>query len=178
MSEPARVTYGAAADPAPDGRRLVVLDIDDTLYLERDYVRSGFTAVGGWARDELGVDGLGERAWAVFEAGVRRTIFDEALAGAGVEATPDLVTRLAEVYRSHAPTIEGRRQSVARPPGPARGAGRGDRRAAHQPARQGRGAAAQPVGRPDRIHRDPRAGPWKAAPGRLRAGRARGGTTG
>ncbi len=89
-----------------DGRRLVVLDIDDTLYLERDYVRSGFAAVGVWARDELGVDDLGDRAWAAFEAGVRRTIFDEALAGAGVEATDDLVLRLVEVYRSHAPTIE------------------------------------------------------------------------
>jgi len=89
-----------------DGRRLVVLDIDDTLYLERDYVRSGFAAVGVWARDELGVDDLGDRAWAAFEAGVRRTIFDEALSGAGVEATDDLVPRLVEVYRSHAPTIE------------------------------------------------------------------------
>jgi putative hydrolase of the HAD superfamily len=106
VSEPPRVIYGAAADPAPDGRRLVVLDIDDTLYLERDYVRSGFTTVGAWARDELGVDGLGDRAWAAFEAGVRRRIFDEALAGVGVEATPNLVSRLVEVYQSHAPTIE------------------------------------------------------------------------
>ncbi len=87
-------------------RRLVVLDIDDTLYLERDYVRSGFAAVGAWARDELGVDDVGERAWAAFEAGVRRTIFDEALAGAGVDVTPDLVPRLVEVYRAHAPDIE------------------------------------------------------------------------
>ena len=72
------------------GRRLVVLDIDDTLYLERDYVRSGFAAVGAWAQDELGVDGLGDRAWAAVEAGTRRTIFDEALAASGVEATDDL----------------------------------------------------------------------------------------
>ena len=91
---------------SPTGRRLVVLDIDDTLYLERDYVRSGFSAVGAWARDELGVDDLGDRAWAAFEAGTRRTIFDEALAGAGVEPGDDLVPRLVQVYRSHAPTIE------------------------------------------------------------------------
>ncbi|HEX6165442.1 MAG TPA: HAD family hydrolase, partial [Acidimicrobiales bacterium] len=89
-----------------DDRRLVVLDIDDTLYLERDYVRSGFTAVDAWARNELGVDGLGERAWAAFESGVRRTIFDEALAGVGVDGAPNLVPRLVEVYRSHVPTIE------------------------------------------------------------------------
>ena len=97
---------GHGVEPAADGRRLVVLDIDDTLYLERDYVRSGFAAVGVWAQDELGVDGLGDRAWAAFEAGTRRTIFDEALAAAGVEATDDLVPRLVQVYRRHAPTIE------------------------------------------------------------------------
>jgi putative hydrolase of the HAD superfamily len=105
MSEPARVTCGAAANLAPNERRLVVLDIDDTVYLERDYVHSGFTAVGAWAREELGVEGLGERAWAVFQAGVRRTIFDDALADVGIEATPDLLARLIEVYRSHAPAI-------------------------------------------------------------------------
>jgi putative hydrolase of the HAD superfamily len=89
-----------------DDRRLVVLDIDDTLYLERDYVRSGFIAVDAWAHNELGVDGLGERAWAAFESGVRRTIFDEALAAVGVDGAPNLVPRLVEVYRSHVPTIE------------------------------------------------------------------------
>ncbi|HEX6570281.1 MAG TPA: glycosyltransferase [Acidimicrobiales bacterium] len=95
-----------SVDAGASGRRLVVLDIDDTLYLERDYVRSGFVAVGAWARDELGVDDLGERAWAAFEAGVRRTIFDEALSGVEVEATPDLVPRMVGVYRAHEPTIE------------------------------------------------------------------------
>lgn len=96
---------GAPSDDAPD-RRLVVLDIDDTLYLERDYVRSGFDAVGSWAHETLGVEDLAERAWAAFEAGVRRTIFDDALASSGVEATPDLVGRLVDVYRAHAPAIE------------------------------------------------------------------------
>jgi glycosyltransferase involved in cell wall biosynthesis/FMN phosphatase YigB (HAD superfamily) len=94
------------ADGGDTGRRLVVLDIDDTLYLERDYVRSGFDAVGAWARAELGVDDLGERAWAAFEAGVRRTIFDEALAGCGIEVTNGVVPRLVEVYRAHSPTID------------------------------------------------------------------------
>ena len=30
--------------------QVLVFDIDDTLYLERDYVRSGFGAAGRWAR--------------------------------------------------------------------------------------------------------------------------------
>lgn len=106
---------------APVDQRLVVLDMDDTLYLERDYVRSGFAAVGAWARAELGVADLGERAWAAFEAGTRGTIFDEALAGAGVEVTPALIPRLVAVYRSHVPDISllGDAQAWvdARPPG-------------------------------------------------------------
>lgn len=86
-------------------QRLVVFDIDDTLYLERDYVRSGFDAVGAWARAELGVADLGDHAWAAFDAGTRGTIFDEALTAARVETTPDLVPRLVDLYRSHTPAI-------------------------------------------------------------------------
>jgi putative hydrolase of the HAD superfamily len=86
-------------------RRLVVFDIDDTLYLERDYVRSGFAAVGAWARSELGMPDLDARAWAAFEAGVRGRIFDEALAACGVRPNGSLVSQLVDVYRSHAPAI-------------------------------------------------------------------------
>ncbi|HEX5367223.1 MAG TPA: glycosyltransferase, partial [Acidimicrobiales bacterium] len=62
----------------------------------------------GWARDELGVAGLGDRAWAAFEAGVRGRILDEALAASslGAEAAARALPRLIEVYRSHAPAIE------------------------------------------------------------------------
>jgi len=87
-------------------RHLAVFDIDDTLYLERDYVRGGFAAVGAWARTELGVADLGDRAWAAFVAGVRGRIFDEALVACGVTANDTLVPRLVDVYRSHAPAIE------------------------------------------------------------------------
>ncbi|HEX2565001.1 MAG TPA: HAD family hydrolase [Acidimicrobiales bacterium] len=92
--------------PAGRVRHLAVFDIDDTLYLERDYVRSGFAAVGAWAQTELGVADLGDRAWAAFVAGVRGRIFDEALVACGVPADETLVPRLVDVYRSHAPAIE------------------------------------------------------------------------
>ena len=51
--------------------RVIVFDLDDTLYLERDYVLSGLGAVGRWARNALGIDGLGEMMRARFEAGWR-----------------------------------------------------------------------------------------------------------
>jgi putative hydrolase of the HAD superfamily len=83
-----------------------VFDIDDTLYMERDYVRSGFAAIGAWARRDLGVSDLEDRAWAAFEAGVRGRIFDEALVACGVPANGSLVPRLVDIYRSHTPAIE------------------------------------------------------------------------
>ena len=86
----------------------VVFDMDDTLYLERDYVRSGFRAVAAAVADQTGVSKGDAFAllWGHFEAGTRGTTFDELLArypeiGASF-TVPDLVT----VYREHAPTIE------------------------------------------------------------------------
>lgn len=84
----------------------MALDVDDTLYLERDYVRSGFRAADAWVRRELGVDGFARRAWTAFERGVRGRIFDVALEECGVEPSPDLVGELVRVYRLHDPAIE------------------------------------------------------------------------
>jgi putative hydrolase of the HAD superfamily len=84
----------------------VVFDIDDTLYLERDYVRSGFQAVGKWAEDWLGIHDFCGACWREFESGRRATIFDRALAAGGQEPSPELISCLVELYRSHAPSIE------------------------------------------------------------------------
>lgn len=82
----------------------VVFDVDDTLYLERDYVRSGFEAVGRWASVHLGLDGVGSAAWEAFCAGRRRTIFDDVLTAQGVR-DPEVVAAMVDVYRRHRPTI-------------------------------------------------------------------------
>jgi putative hydrolase of the HAD superfamily len=86
--------------------QVVVFDIDDTLYLERDYVRSGFRAAGLWADRVLGVPDLADRAWTAFEDGVRGTVFDVALANSGCEATPELIAKLVACYRGHVPDIK------------------------------------------------------------------------
>lgn len=88
------------------GIRCVTFDIDDTLYLERDYVRSGFTAVGAWAAEHIGLQGFDARAWECFEAGSRGRIFDEVLRSYGLEPTRELTRVLVGIYRSHDPSIE------------------------------------------------------------------------
>lgn len=85
--------------------RVIVLDVDDTVYLERDYVASGFAAVGAWAEDALGVVGVGERAWALFESGRRATTLTDALAELGVEVSADLRRSVIALYREHDPVI-------------------------------------------------------------------------
>ena len=82
----------------------LILDLDDTLYLERDYVRSGFDAVGRHVGERFGVLDFGERCWSLFESGVRGTTFDQVLSESGLSGsigTPELV----ELYRGHRPLI-------------------------------------------------------------------------
>ena len=89
-----------------DRDRVIVFDLDDTLYMERDFSRSGYRAVGEWALDRLGIDGFGDRVWRLFLEKPRPDLFDLALKEAGIEPTPDLVRRMVEVYRDHRPDIE------------------------------------------------------------------------
>jgi putative hydrolase of the HAD superfamily len=84
---------------------VAVFDIDDTLYLERDYVRSGFAAVDAWCREHLGRRGFGELAWQAFEGGTRGDIFDRALRQLGLPVEKSLVDQLVAVYRTHDPQI-------------------------------------------------------------------------
>jgi len=75
-----------------------VLDLDDTLYLERDFVASGFRAVEA----TTGIPGLSETAWELFEEGVRGNTFDRALDRLGVDGD---VPRMVQIYRDHHPSI-------------------------------------------------------------------------
>ena len=56
----------------------LVFDVDDTLYLERNYVRCGFEAAGAHA-ERLGISRFYETAWQVFERGARGNVFDLSL---------------------------------------------------------------------------------------------------
>ena len=97
--------HGVPRGRAPGTDRLgIVFDIDDTLYLERDYARSGFRAVGAWAA-ERGLAGLDRRCWNLFERGVRGRVFDEALEGTRHALGQDPVGRMVALYRAHRPAI-------------------------------------------------------------------------
>lgn len=84
---------------------VVVFDLDDTLYLERDFVKSGFRAVSGWLEAERGLAGFYESASAVFDAGGRGDVFDRALEQLGQSTEGGIIKELVEVYRTHEPAL-------------------------------------------------------------------------
>lgn len=84
----------------------IVFDVDDTLYLERDYVRSGLKALDRWLRREHGLRGFYTTANTLFEEGLRRVIFDEALGQLDLRPTPQLIDEMVRIYRLHEPQIE------------------------------------------------------------------------
>lgn len=85
--------------------RLIVFDLDDTLYPEREYAVSGLRAVGEWWVSEGGDPAFARVAVRLFEQGRRGDIFNAALSELGARATPDLVASMVAVYRSHEPEL-------------------------------------------------------------------------
>lgn len=83
----------------------IVFDLDDTLYLERDYVESGIEAVGRWLAATRGIRGFAAVAHALFADGRRTLLFDATFAALGVDPGPDLVARVVYEYRKHRPAI-------------------------------------------------------------------------
>jgi len=109
------MTDGSTATSREQSPRfgLVVFDVDDTLYPEIDYVRSGLAAVA----DHLASLGaapatdLFERMWRIFGSGDRRRVFDAVLEELGLQGRFD-VPGLVERYRSHSPAIHLRSEAV------------------------------------------------------------------
>jgi putative hydrolase of the HAD superfamily len=84
--------------------RVIIFDLDDTLYREHEFVLSGFRAVDAHLKSR-DIHGFGELATSLFLNGERGKIFDSALTQLSVEPDKSLVSSLVEVYRAHTPTL-------------------------------------------------------------------------
>lgn len=86
----------------------IIFDLDDTLYDEIDYCRSGFQAV---SRVLAKLSNLSCAAdafaclWKQFTAGNHTTTFNAALNELGLAYDDALIAQLIEVYRSHRPEL-------------------------------------------------------------------------
>jgi putative hydrolase of the HAD superfamily len=83
---------------------LYVFDLDDTLYLERDYVYSGFQAVGDWLYINRDISDFCDSAWKLFESGHRGNIFDLVLKKKEIKED-GLINLMVWEYRNHMPNI-------------------------------------------------------------------------
>ena len=88
--------------------KAVVFDLDDTLYDEADYCRSGLRAVSEYLaqRPDMPAEDAFFRAFMQeFEQGDRTRIFNNALDKLGVEYDSGLISELIRLYREHEPDI-------------------------------------------------------------------------
>ncbi|SDK91122.1 HAD family hydrolase [Aliiruegeria lutimaris] len=84
---------------------MLVFDLDDTLYLEREFVLSGYRYLDGWVAARTGTAGFGDACIDLFGAGERRRVFDRACERLEMEPRPELIAELVAAYRGHPPEI-------------------------------------------------------------------------
>jgi putative hydrolase of the HAD superfamily len=85
--------------------KILVFDLDETLFPERQFVRSGLQSVGQWLAEQYCIHGFFEAAWQRFEAGERKFIFNQALNQLGIHDHPGLIQELLQIYRNHFPHL-------------------------------------------------------------------------
>ena len=89
-----------------DGIKAVILDLDDTLYPEKDFVYSGFKAVARYLKQTgLVKKDLYGLMLQNFKNGNRTNTFNETLKLENIEPQEELINSLVKVYRSHKPDI-------------------------------------------------------------------------
>ena len=82
-----------------DGLKAIIFDLDDALYGEKEYVRSGYHAVAGILPQ---VEDCEEKLWTAFEEG--KSAFDEVLKNEGIY-TDELKQKCLRTYRFQQPDI-------------------------------------------------------------------------
>jgi putative hydrolase of the HAD superfamily len=84
---------------------VLVFDLDDTLYPERQFALSGFEAAGRWAAAELGIQGLAADMARLLDDGHLGQLFRMALAEKMPGHQPEHLAGLLEAYRDHEPEL-------------------------------------------------------------------------
>ncbi len=82
-----------------DGLKAVVFDLDDNLYGEKEYIKSGYRAV---AKVIPGVYNAADKLWTAFED--KKSAIDEVLLAESIY-TDELKQKCLSIYRTHIPEI-------------------------------------------------------------------------
>jgi putative hydrolase of the HAD superfamily len=87
----------------------VAFDLDDTLYDEIEYCKSGFAAAAKFLAnlpDMPAVERISDAFWKQFAAGNRTRTFNAGLDQLGIRYDDKLIEKLVKVYRNHRPKIK------------------------------------------------------------------------
>jgi len=86
----------------------VIFDLDDTLYDELDYCKSGFAAVADFLHNgnpAISKESFFDEFWDQFQKNNRTRTFNAALESLNLPCNADLIKQLVRIYRDHRPTI-------------------------------------------------------------------------
>ena len=85
----------------------VIFDLDDTLYDEIEYCKSGFRTVADFLANLSNVPApdIFNALWNQFTAGNRKNTFDKTLDDIRIDYDDNLIQELINVYRNHVPEI-------------------------------------------------------------------------
>jgi putative hydrolase of the HAD superfamily len=83
----------------------IVFDLDDTLYEEKDYVRSGFKALDHWMKATFQLNRFYETAVELFDLGEQKMIFNKTLEKLHIPYEDAMIKDMVDYYRSHEPDI-------------------------------------------------------------------------
>jgi putative hydrolase of the HAD superfamily len=88
--------------------KCIAFDIDDTIYDEIDYYKSGFMVVTRCVADDFGLEGKAvfQALWEVFNLGNHKNTFDAVLEKFGVSYDSGYIQKLVDVLRCHKPDIK------------------------------------------------------------------------
>lgn len=86
----------------------IVFDLDDTLYDEIEYCKSGFLAVAAYLsklQQNLSTEQVYDSLWSQFLAGNHTKTFNSALDELKIRYDNSLIDELIDIYRNHKPQI-------------------------------------------------------------------------
>ncbi|OQA00149.1 MAG: Pyrimidine 5'-nucleotidase YjjG [Planctomycetes bacterium ADurb.Bin401] len=85
----------------------IVFDMDDTLYDEIDYYKSGFKVVSRTIASDFGLNEtkVSDTLWKIFDCGNHKNAFDETAKNFGITFDDNYIAKLIDIFRNHKPDI-------------------------------------------------------------------------
>lgn len=84
--------------------KVVVFDLDDTLFPEYDYVKSGYRAVANEIEKKYGIKNAADELLELYNSD-GANVFDRYMIAHGLDASESAVGELLDIYRAHKPEI-------------------------------------------------------------------------